>query len=275
MYRVSLFKYILTIIFQVILVGKMMNNCFADQESEPFKIKPWSVGQFVVYQITSFEGEDADNRYQISLIGEEVINGKRYFWEKIDIWESLVTYGYNSINKELVKNISFKALVPAADYNSFMMNASDFISNGIFPGKAIKLSVQINDGPWKDIQAKDFFNHQDVIEDTPYSVTPYAKGRIDFSKLKIDTVLRSVTVPAGKIYCYHFYVNTEIDEEYWDEGFDLWRSQDIPILGLVRMQFSKTLFWEKWKLKNQNIKKVSGRMRPDDCIMSLIDYGPK
>ncbi|MCX5700975.1 MAG: hypothetical protein NTZ63_05490 [Candidatus Omnitrophica bacterium] len=270
-----MFKYILTIIFQVILVGKMMNNCFADQEIEPFKIKPWSVGQFVVYQITSFEGEDADNRYQISLIGEEVINGKRYFWEKIDIWESLVTYGYNSINKELVKNISFKALVPAADYNSFMMNASDFISNGIFPGKAIKLSVQINDGPWKDIQAKDFFNHQDVIEDTPYSVTPYAKGRIDFSKLKLDTVLRSVTVPAGEIYCYHFYVNTEIDEEYWDEGFDLWRSQDIPILGLVRMQFSKTLFWEKWKLKNQNIKKVLGRMRPDDCIMSLIDYGPK
>ena len=258
------------------------------QPSEAFAVMPWKVGQFVLYQVISFEGENAGDRYGISITGKEDVDGKEYFWIKIDIWERILVHGYNKINIQLKKNISFRALILPKNADYFARDPAGFISGGIFPAEALKLSVQIGDGQWYKVDPNDFFRHQDVIEDTPYSLTPHAKARIDFSKLEISDELQRVRVPAGLFSCFCFSVDTAENEDYWQEGFKLWRSPEVPILGMVKMEFSKTNYWNKFAYKKKLAKekgntffmqiynqRVAGRMRPDTCAVLLIDYGSK
>lgn len=273
----------------VFIFGKQA-QCSAILEGSPYRIMPWHVGQFAVYQIISVEGEERENRYKVSIVGEEEINGKKYFWVKLDVWESYIEYGYNSKEKRFKKNISFKALVPPLNTEAFIDDPAGVIYHGIFPRHALKLAVQINEDNWLMVDPKDFFNHQQIIEDTPYSLTPHAEGTIDFTQLKIDKIPHTVKSPAGNVSCFRFFVDTKVNEPYWFEGFDLWRSPEIPILGLVKMEFSKTKYWKKWeykdKLQDGQIKKdwkwpftylykkrVPGRRNPDNCVMLLVEYG--
>lgn len=263
--------------------------CFAADEG-PYAVKPWEVGQYVLYQIVTFEGEGKDDRYKISLTGKENIEGKTFFWMQIDICENFIYHGYNTITQKLEKNISFKALVPPKDGTSFVNNPSLFLSDGILPKDAIKLAIQIKNGEWHWVEPKSIFSHQHILEDTPYILTPDAKGKIDFSKLKIDPDPMTMSTESGeKIPCYHFFVPTAAQDEYWDEGLDVWRSPEIPILGIVRVDFSQTKYWDKWSLRNENPlektpfdffhelykKRAPGRRSPDNCFMKLVDYGPK
>jgi hypothetical protein len=264
------------------------NNLFAS-ETSPYEIMPWSVGQYVLYQIISMEGEDKDNRYKISLTGEEEVNGERFFWLLLEVYESETDFRYNEITKRLRKSISFKALVFPQDTASFAANPAAFISAGIFPKDAIRLAITVeDDDQWHWVDPHDLFSREEVIKNTPYNFSPHAKDRINFSKLQIDSSAHLLNVPAGTFPCFHFFVTTGAEDEYWDEGFDLWRSADVPILGLVKMDFSNTMYWEKYINKNKSrnnsafdllrrlyVKRVPGRMRQDTCTVILLDYGPK
>lgn len=286
---INYFLIVLAVMYSLLFLDGE-TDCFAVSDISPYKILPWHVGQYVVYQIISMEGEDAENRYKISIVGEEEIDGKKYFWVELDVWENYIEYGYNTIEKRFRKNISFKALVPPLDTTAFNDDPSGVIYYAIFPRLALKLAVQIEDGNWFWVDPKGFFNHQNVIEDTPYSLTPHSKGVIDFSKLKIDKKLHNVKLQGGNLSCFRFFVDTEAYEPYRFEGFNLFRSPEVPILGWVRMEFSKTKYWEKWehrdKLQNKQIiktwlapfkylykKRVPGRRRPDDCVLLLVEYG--
>jgi len=285
--RTSIGK-ITIILFFIVQILIKTDYLFAAKYS-PFEIMPWRVGQYVIYQIISMENEGADNRYKFSLIGKERIGNETYFWLETDIYESIVNQAYNKTNKELRKNISFKALVAEGTTTSFIDNPSRFILTGLFPGQAKRLLLQIGNGQWHEINPQVFFSFQRIIEDTPYSLTPYAKGEINFTKLKINEEPEVAVVPVGTFDCYHFFVKTLPNEEYWYEGIDLWRSPNVPILGLVKMEFSKTLYWEKWEYRNriESIntplkyikslfkKRVSGRRRPDTHTIMLLEYGQK
>ncbi len=256
------------------------NICLAEDQN-PYAVKPWEVGQSVLYQIVTVEGESAGNRYKVSITGREEVSGKPYFWVKTDILEEEIIHGHNTIDRKVTQKISFKTLVPPKNSDVFIQDPAGFISNGISPLGAIKLFVQVGNGPWREEDPKTFFLHQDVLEDTPYSQTPDARAKIDFGKLKVSQGLSDITVPAGVIPSWHLFVKTAPDEEYWQEGFDLWRSAEIPILGLVKMEFSETGYWEKAAYKNSLAhtrflaQRVPGRMRPDTCTVLLLDYEPK
>ena len=263
-----------------IAASSQADICLAEAQN-PYAVKPWEVGQSVLYQIITMEGESAWNRYKISITGQEEISGKHYFWVQIDISEGEIVHGHNTIDRKLTRNISFKALVPPKGSDVFFNDPAGFISTGISPSEAIKLFVRVGKSLWSEEDPKAFFQHQDVLESTPYSQTPHAKAKIDFGKLKVDRDLSDVTVPAGAIPSWHFFVKTTPDEEYWQEGFDLWRSAEIPILGLVKMEFSKTDYWEKAAYQNGLAhrrlfsQRVPGRTRPDTCTILLLDYEPK
>jgi len=260
-------------------------------EQDPYAVKPWEVGQYVLYQIVTFEGEGKNNRYEISLTGKENVEGKTFFWMQIDIYENFIYHGYNTKTQKLEKNVSFIALVPPKDRTSFVNNPSLFLSDGVLPKDAVKLAMQIKNGDWHWVDPKNIFSHQHIIEDTPYILTPDAKGKIDFSKLKIDPDPMIMATQSGDAIpqCYHFFVHTTVEDEYWDEGLDVWRSSEIPILGIVRMDFSQTQYWDKWSHRNEHPlkrtfldffhelykKRVPGRRNPDTCIVRLLDYGPK
>lgn len=247
-----------------------------------FNIMPWKVGQFVEYQIISVENESRENRYKFSLIGQEDIEGKTYFWIQIDIYE----YLFQKYRK-LRKNISFQVLTLPVTSEGFSQNPAYYISSGFFFPGAIKLRVKIYDAPFEDAGLKAYFSHQDIIEGTLYSITPEAMGRIDFSRMQICKVKENIPVLAGSFECNHIFVSTDIRDEYYDEGFDLWRSSSVPLLGIVKMEFSKTLYWEKWSYKNETRKirtvkdflsnlykkRVPGRRRPDTYVINLVRYG--
>ncbi len=279
----------LTLIASFIVLVYFYAGCFAADgvDRAPFEILPWRVGQYVVYQITTFEGEGAQNRYKISIIAEEKIGRKTYFWVQADIWEHVTFYGFNKIESQLKKNLSFKYLIAPITTEDFFTNTSHYIQRGLFPDHCLKLGVQIGDGPWQWIEPGQLFGCQQVIERTPYAETPHAQGRIDFNKLQIAPDRETIDSPAGKFLCYRLSVMTGPREDYCDEGFELWRNPQVPIVGLVKLEFSITGYWEKWlwrrqhnktlldKIKSFYTRGVAGRRRPDTCVMTLIEYGQK
>lgn len=268
----------------------LYSRCFAAERigRQAFEILPWQVGQYAVYQITTFEGEGTQNRYTISVIAEEKIGRKTYFWVQADMWEEVTFYGFNKIDSQLKKNLSFRYLIAPVTSEDFFTNPGQYISRGVFPDNCLKLDVQIEDGPWQRIAPGQLFGYQQVIEKTPYAQTPHAQGRIDFNKLQISPEKETVTSPAGTFSCFRFSVKTVPQEDYCDEGFELWRDPRVPIIGLVRLEFSITGYWEKWLWKRRQQHKtlvdtirsfytrgVAGRRRPDTCVMTLIEYGQK
>lgn len=257
----------------------------AEQSRLPrFECLPWEVGQFVEYQIIHPENEGIKNRYKITLVSEEIRDGKVYFWEKIDIFENI----YCKKGELFRKNITFLALVEPVTSDKYNRNIAQYIQNGFWPKDAVELKVQFYDGPFVDVNPSLYFAHQNIIEDTPYSRSPDALGRIDFSRMKLLNINEEVTVPSGTWECGHIFVSTEPQKEYFDEGFDLWRSPKVPLLGIVRMDFSKTAYWNKWFYRNspkaissiRNLlsyimqKKILGRTRSDTYSAQLINYGP-
>lgn len=279
------------------LIGSIIVTCLATiaTASEPsrlpvFECLPWEVGQFVEYQIIHFENEGTKNRYKISLVGKETIEGETYFWEKIEIFE----YLYYLRGELLRKNLTFLALVKPLTTDMFNKNMAQYIQNGFLPKDAVRLKVQLSDGPFFEVNPSRYLSYQGIIEKTPYARSPDAMGKIDFSRMKFASVdgkiaFEKVTVPAGTLECGHIFVSTDAQKEYFDEGFDLWRSPRIPLLGIVKMDFSKTSYWNKWFYRNglKRItsissfldylfhKRILGRTREDIYTAQLVDYGPK
>jgi hypothetical protein len=250
--------------------------------NKAFEVMPWKVGQSVEYQIISIENTGGDNRYKFTLVGKEMVNGKIYFWERIDIYQ----LNYFQEGTEFRKNITLLALIPPLNPKEFTRDPARYISLGLFPAEAVRLKIQIFDSPFIEVDPKSYFLHQDIIEKTPYAITPHAMGKIDFSNMKIFDFLEKISVPGGIFECQHIFAHTDVFKEYWDEGFDLWRSPKVPLLGIVKMEFSKTSYWEKWSYRNESQKiktvhdffsylfnkEIVGRRKPDTHIMNLISY---
>ncbi len=277
-------------LFGLIWVLLFATPVLAGESPEPsgrpvFQCLPWEVGQFVEYQVIHFENEGGNNRYKIALVRKETIDGKVYFWEQIDIFE----YVYYKKGELFKKNITFLALVEPLTSDKFNRDITRYIRDGFLPRDAIKLKVQLSDGPFLEVDPSEYFSYQHILEGTAYSRLPDAMGKIDFSRLKFANGNEQVTVPAGVLECGHVLVSTDFQKEYFDEGFDLWRSPKVPLLGIVKMDFSKTSYWDKWFYRNQpreihsigdlfhNLfnKRILGRIRADTYTAQLIDYGPK
>lgn len=252
-----------------------------------FGVVPWKTGQFVVYRIVSMEGEDAENRYRISITGEEVLQGENLFWVQLDMWESRILNGFNKVSRIMIKNCSVRMLIPELTEEKLRVDPAGIIFNGLFPEKARKLEVQYGGGLWYTVDPSEFFSFQDVVSQTLYRLTPHAQGRIDAARLKINAMPALVRVPVGDFSGYRFAVETGADKPFTDEGFVLWRSAQVPILGMIKMDFSNTKYWEKlhrqeakqsvrsfvdW-IKQLYLHRIPGRDREDTCSIELLDYG--
>jgi len=277
-----MFKKYIILLLMILFINK--SSGYAKGAADPvYVLMPWQVGQFVEYGIESFEQESTKNRYRITIVDSESIDGKVYYWQQIDLYENM---RYVS-GDQLKKNISFLALVEPFNEENFKCEPAKWIANGLFPLEARRLKVQIFDQPFQEVNPRTFFSHQKALENSLYVLTPDYQGNIDFSKLGIDNRVSDITVTAGIFNCSHFFVRTIESDSYKDEGFDLWRSPVIPFGGIVKMTFSDTKYWEKWSYRNESGKirgikelwqqlfkrRVSGRRRPDTYSITLINYG--
>lgn len=252
---------------------------FSRDDQACFKLSPLQVGQYVEYQIISFENQSRENRYKISVLEKEKIKNQDYFWIGLEI----------SCNGK--PEISFKALTAPFSQVHFSENPDIYISEGMFLllKNSHRLIVILDNGFSYEVSPKDFFAQSDIFKDTFYKTVPDEKNEVDYSKMKIINKTEKIQVPAGIFDCYHFKVKTHEQDDYTDEGFDLWRSPKVPFLGIVKMDFSKTEYLKKWnyqyaKRMNEGnwlsklyayffLRRVPGRDRKDIFVMELIDYG--
>ncbi|MBI4846220.1 MAG: hypothetical protein HY810_07095 [Candidatus Omnitrophica bacterium] len=265
--------------FLIYLLCIFSTDVFAVEEG-CFKLCPWKVGQFVEYQIISFENVGKEHRYLISIIGKENIDDRDYFWIRLDIYEQ-------------ERQISFEALVEPFNEVYFSEEPEIYISKGImFLFKnAHRFFIELPDNSRYGIHLRDISNPPDILNGTFYKEVPDEKNRVDYSKLNFTQEKDKVSVPAGKFDCYRFWVDTKEDDDYTDEGFIMWRSPDVPFLGVVKMEFSITEFSKKLNYRYRRqiahgnwfvrlyawflVRTVPEQERKDNCAVKLLSYGYK
>ncbi|MDD5746779.1 MAG: hypothetical protein PHO30_05890 [Candidatus Omnitrophica bacterium] len=252
---------------------------FPDEVGGLFTLCPLRVGQYAEYQIVSFENQDRDNRYRVAVSGTEILEGREYFWIQLDII------------KGSARQITLKALTAGYDQAECARKPAGCLSEGIFflfrTARRIILIDQ-NDAGY-EISPEIFSAPPDILRGTLYSATPDEQNYIDYTKMTRLAPKENIAVPAGTFDCDHFQVETQSGEDFTAEGLDVWRSPDIPFLGVVKMEFSKTNFAEKWKyhyeqqLNNASwwsrlhtyffVRRVPEKERQDTYVMTLVGYG--
>lgn len=265
------FKCILFSLFEILIF-----ICSGEVEGEnigAFDILKWEVGQYAVYQVISIENASFDNRYKFSIINEEEVGGKKFFWIEMAIFEG----GCDTLEKTAL----FRVLMSPVTTEEFSKNPCMFIKNGFFPYNALKIYAQFEASVMEELSLESIAASQGVIEDNDYVLTPDALGRINCDNLEISSDIEAINTDFGQLNCYRLSVITSFQEDFHDEGITLWRSSQVPFLGIVRMEFSQTNYWEKYYERTKQLnffealfyKVVPGRERPDIYRINLIDYG--
>lgn len=227
--------------FYFILLGL----CSAGNIEKCFKLAEWEVGQFAEYRIIGFDDIGNENRYILSVEAKEQIDGIDYFWLRYEI--------FNSGGKEA----AFRALCKPVTEEEFAAKPVPYISDGLLLlfKKSRRFFVSFREDSELEVDPVVFFNDHELAANSFYEQLPDEKERIDFSKLKISKNPELVDSPAGFIAnCFRFYVNTTKIDSFSDVGMDVLRSADIPLLGIVRVEFSKI----KYREKKRHRKKING-----------------
>ena len=213
---------------------------FAAEAKPILKLCPFKAGQRAEYQIIGLQNKNKDDRYRISVLGKEVIDGREYFWIQYEI------FGRGQ------RMMSFKALISPYKEDEFNNDPARYVSGGMLYllENAKQLFVCAEQKCfYREASPHDFFACPELLKGSFYENTPYEKNRVDYSKLKIYGKKEDVSSPAGDFSCDHLAVETGSRDPYTDEGLDLWRSERVPFLGIVRMEFSKTGYREKQKYR--------------------------
>jgi hypothetical protein len=234
--RLKPLKYMTIALWGLIFLCLANNKSSAADLAAAYRLCPLKVGQSVEYQITGIFGKDKDDCYNIAVTGKELISEREYFWIKMDIF---------SAKK---KEISFKALISPFVQEEFSSNPRLYISEGmlvLLKGARRLLISTGNNYVYYPVSPEILSGRPEILADSIYSRLPYEQNSVSYAKLKIDDQEQLRIVPAGVFRCGHFVVKTDKQQAYTDEGFDLWRSEKVPFLGIVEMEFSKTLYQQK------------------------------
>ncbi|MFH1460420.1 MAG: hypothetical protein ABIG64_08670 [Candidatus Omnitrophota bacterium] len=216
--------------------------CLEAADNQCFKIVPFKVGQWVEYQIVSLEEQSKDNRYKISVLNEEIIDGEIYFWIGFDV--------FNQGKRE----ISFKALMKNFKTDDLKLKKEQFIAEGIisFFKASDKLYIKAGGSEWVEVNPKTYFLNLKLLENSFYEQVPDELGKVDYSKL-VMIGREEINVSSQEFNCLHYQVKTNPSDEFSDEGIDLWRSDKVPFLGIVKLEFSKTDYDLKLRYQESKI----------------------
>lgn len=243
-----------------------------------FMLRPLEIGQYAEYRIISLNEASCGNGCKISVYDKEIIDDKECFWIRLDIFD----------NKK--REMSLKALVEQLDADDFSKRPDYYISQGIAVlfEQAHKLIVTLDEGHSYSVDANKFFSQKNILAATFYNDLPDEKGWVDYSKMELIKRTEDILVPAGSFSCDHFQVKTNCKDVYADEGLDLWRCVQVPFLGIVKLEFSKTEYAGKRRYKQLKLDKtqkwwekflhhflkeqMSYRQREDDFCLVLINY---
>ncbi|MBU1044859.1 MAG: hypothetical protein KJ915_10740 [Candidatus Omnitrophica bacterium] len=272
-------KQIFIIISLVFLIFSVNSFAAEVEKYDCFTLLPWAVGQFVEYQIIGIENGGVEDRYKVSVIGEETVDNETFFWIRFEIIK----------NRQL--QIAFKALVLPLSETEFARNPEIYLSQWLMwlLSHSKQLILELPNNQLFKVDSKEFFKKADeFLGDSFFNEISYEKSEVDYSKLTYDDSKVNICVLAGVFDCFRFLVRTTPQDSFDDEGIDLWRSEKVPFLGIVKMEFSIVGYKEKnrmreikraasndWLAKIYNhffSQRIPYRERKDIHIMELVDF---
>ena len=208
-----------------------------------FSLMPWQVGQFVEYKIIGYDDKGQNNLYRLQVTAKEIVKNKTYFFVNFEIIHQ---------NKA---EMSIAALVSPLSSKVFAANPEKYFHEWLFSlfKSAKKLSFSFSDGVSFEIDPSALSDQPDILSNTVYSESNFTKGRIDFSRLSVLPEQERISSAEDSFDCYHFRAPTFAWDPLYIEGLDIWRTPDVPFLGIVKMEFSRTRAWQKWDYAFQQI----------------------
>lgn len=202
---------------------KDFKNLSEFKSEEIYGVRKWEVGQYAMYKITdSDEGGEA-YKYRVAIVAKETIGKEEHFWLEHALLDS------NGKPRAV-----FKFLMQPLSAKEIEKNPLSFFMKGLYTKKTKKLIAQFEDNPSYEIDAEKM---DEMIKS--YSTIPYPKAilnkgyRYNKDEVKIFVKEEKRKIPLGVIDCYHFLI--ELSSKPSAYRFSLWRSKEVPILGLVKM----------------------------------------
>lgn len=212
-----------------------------------YGLKKWKVGQYATYKITDLYENGSNYIYKVTLIDKEVSDETEYFWVEHALYDS----------KQNIR-AKFKFLMPALSVMDLEKNPLWFFRKGIYPENAKRLIVQFEDNPAYEVNP----DRRDEMIKLFFTI-PFPDAILhrkqDYNKKDVSIYVNEdmLTLPSGKIDCYRFLI--EVPTRPLGYRFHVWRSKEVPILGLVRMELYKIReFFDRDEFPNK---------------IALIDYG--
>lgn len=250
-------------------------ECSGTEAYGPYELSPWKVGQFAEYQVITIEDQGEEDIYRLSIESLEKHEDRDYFWIRLDIF------------REGKRILSFRALVNPMASREFAEEPAFYISEGILSlfKNAKKVLIISEDGESYEISKDVLFEPENIFEGTMYKALPEYKNKVDYTKMKVFSSKEKILTNTGEFSCYHFQIKTTKYDAYTDEGIDLWRSEKVPFLGIVRLEFSKSDFRSKYNyryyekakdkgwMQKLKLKRINDRDRKDTYLIKLINYG--
>jgi hypothetical protein len=201
------FKKLLPLFFIFLFLLLITVTC---KKNTTFKFKPWQVGQWVEYELDTPE-KAGIMHFKYSLVGQEKIEGKNYFW-----YESRI------INYTMGDTTFSKLLTPER-----------------FEGVPIRFLTKADAG--SPIE-EDIATASDIKNLRPF---PFTEDDIEEGRQKSE----KVTVKAGTFFCIQSKIKTKGERfglEYGNVDWDVWVNSKVPICGVVKASF---IYPEPFRIK--------------------------
>jgi hypothetical protein len=209
------------------------NRAVAQNSSTSFLIRPWSVGQSITLQTKTFKDNDFINAETItySIVDQETVKGKNYFWLEIERSESNSVTITKKIEVRQPGGIDFENVL-SGDYGVLTarrrmqqisakgLKRPSSLSESELSSEAVS---QIENGP-DPSETKDLTNQFSVTADQLVTVSAGTFKTAQFHRAVFPV---SVATPGSVSLS-----NTTVDEH--SRSLDAWGTPDIPIWGLVK-----------------------------------------
>jgi len=194
------------------------------QPERMLKLKPWKIGQYVVYAVNDQIKKNIPRFYKITIKGKESFKEKTYFWLEHAL--------YDNYSQKAIITLSF--LCPEPSEANLINDPAGFFLKGTYPEKAEALEIKLENGPIHKIA-------KNAIKKTISSLGFHTFQKIPLNQetntqhknLHIFAKKEQWTIGEKSINGYHLLFKSSPPAKNY--MFNAWHSKEIPVLGLFKL----------------------------------------
>jgi hypothetical protein len=216
-----------------VLILLFPGNSNSEQVNKSFLVRPWEVGQTVTLQTKTFSDGELTNTEttSYSIVGQESINGKDYFWfeieksgfNKADIIQKVQVRKPEYIDFENILMGDYSALTPRRIIKKIIIGDNKHLSSVNEFEVSPEAVSQIDNGPSPQ-ETQDYSDSFEATPDLSIQVPAGSFKATKFHTLKKWPKANSQLTPTG---------GKSLSKKFSLESY-AWGSPDVPIWGLIK-----------------------------------------